>query len=62
LEDKRLEVSIAAAAKTQAAAQFKADKPRQDIPDNPSEKPDVPDNNKSKPKDRAGGRPLPCQS
>jgi hypothetical protein len=43
LEDKRLEVSITAAAKTQAAAQFKADKPRPNRPDKPNDKPDKPD-------------------
>jgi hypothetical protein len=59
LEDKRLEVSITAAAKAQAAAQFKADKPRPDKPDRPNDKPDKPDKTKAKPKDRTSGRPLP---
>jgi hypothetical protein len=57
-EDKRLEVSITAVAKAQAAAQFKADKPRLDRPDKPNDKPDKPDKHKGKPKDRTGGRPL----
>jgi hypothetical protein len=56
LEDKRLEVSITAAAKAQACAHFKVDKPRPDGPDKPSDKPDK---HKAKPKDRTGGRPLP---
>jgi hypothetical protein len=56
LEDKRLGVNIAALAKAQAHAQFKADKPRPDRPDKPSDKPDK---QKGKPKDRTGGRPLP---
>jgi hypothetical protein len=59
LEDKRLEVSITGAAKVQAAAQFKADKPRQYRPDRPTDKPDKPDKTKAKPKDRTGDRPLP---
>jgi deoxyhypusine synthase len=59
LEDKRLEVSITGAAKTQAATKFKTDKPRPDIPDKPNDKPNKPDKNKAKPKDRTGGRPLP---
>jgi hypothetical protein len=58
LEDKRPEVSITAAAKAQAAAHFKADKPRPNIPDMPNDKPDKPDKPKAKPKDRTGGRPL----
>jgi hypothetical protein len=33
-----------------------ADKPRQDTPDKPIDKPDK---NKAKPKNRTGGRPLP---
>jgi hypothetical protein len=56
LEDKRLEVSITAAAKAQASVKFKADKPRPDRPDKPSDKPDK---HKAKPKDRTGGRLLP---
>jgi hypothetical protein len=40
VKDKRLELSITAAAKPQAAAQFKADKPRPDRPDKPNDKPD----------------------
>jgi hypothetical protein len=60
LEDKRLEVSITAAAKAQAIAQFKADTPRPYRPDNPSDKPDKPDKHKAEPKDRTGGRPLPA--
>jgi hypothetical protein len=56
MEDKRLEVSIIVAAKAQAVAQFKADKPRQDRPDRPNDKPDK---HKAKPKDRTVGRPLP---
>jgi hypothetical protein len=59
MEDKRLEVSITGAAKAQAAAQFKADKPRPDKPDKPNDKPDKPGKHKAKPKDRTGGRPLP---
>jgi hypothetical protein len=59
-EDKRQKVSITATAKAQAAAKFKADKPRPDRPDKPNDKPDKPDKNKAKPKDRTGGRPLPC--
>jgi hypothetical protein len=59
LEDKRLEVSITAAAKAQATAQFKADKPRPDRPDKPNDKPDKPDKHKAKPKESTGGRPLP---
>jgi hypothetical protein len=59
VEDKRLEVSITAAAKAQAAAHFKADKPRPDTPDMPTDKPDKPDQTKAKPKDRTGARPLP---
>jgi hypothetical protein len=59
LEDKRLEVSIAGAAKAQATAQFKADNPRPDRPDKPNDKPDKPNKHKAKPKDRTGGRPLP---
>jgi hypothetical protein len=59
LEGKRLEGSITAAAKAQATAQLKADMPRQDIPDKPSDKPDEPDKNKAKLKDRTGDRPLP---
>jgi hypothetical protein len=59
LEDKRLEVSITAAAKAQAAAQFHADKPRPDKPERPTDKPDKPHKTKAKPKDRTGGRPLP---
>jgi hypothetical protein len=58
MEDKRLEVSITATAKSQAAAQFKAGKPRPHRPDKPNDKPDKPDKNKAKPKDRTGGRPL----
>jgi hypothetical protein len=49
LEGKRLEVSITAAAKMQAIAQFKAGKPRPDKPDTPSDKPDMTDKNKAKP-------------
>jgi hypothetical protein len=60
LEDKRLEVSITAASKAQATAQFKADKPRPDKPGKPNDKPDKPDKRKAKPKDRTGGRPLPA--
>jgi hypothetical protein len=59
MEDKRLEVSITSSAKAQAAAKFKADKPRPDRPDRPNDKPDKPDKPKAKPKDRQGGRPLP---
>jgi hypothetical protein len=55
LEDKRLEANITGAAKAQAAAQFKADKPRPCRPD----KPDMSDKYMAKPKDRTGGRPLP---
>jgi hypothetical protein len=53
VEDKRLEVSTTAAAKAQATAQFKADKPRPN-------RPDKPDKHKAEPKDRSGGRPLPA--
>jgi hypothetical protein len=60
LEDKRLKVSIITTAKAQAAAQFKADKPRPDRLDKPNDKPDNPDIHKAKPKDRTGGRPLPA--
>jgi hypothetical protein len=60
LEDKRLEVSITAAAKAQAAAQFKAEKPRPGRPDKPNDKPDNPDKHKAKPKDRTAARPLPA--
>jgi hypothetical protein len=56
MKGKRLEVSITAASKAQAAAQFKANKPRTCRPDKPNDKPDK---NKAKPKDRTGGRPLP---
>jgi hypothetical protein len=56
-KDKRLEVSITAHAKAQAAAQIKADKPRPDRPDKPN---DMPDKHKAKPKDCTGGRPLPA--
>jgi hypothetical protein len=59
LQGKRLEVNITAVAKAQAAAQFKADKPRLDRPDMPNDKPDKPDKHKAKPKDHTGGRPLP---
>ena len=59
MEDKRLEVSITTSAKAEAAAEFKADKPKPDRPDMPNDKPDKPDKNKAKPKDRTGGRPLP---
>jgi hypothetical protein len=59
MEDKRLEVSFTALAKAQAAAQFKADKPRPDTPVRPNDKPDKPDKPMAKPKDRTGGRPLP---
>jgi hypothetical protein len=59
LEDKRPKVSITTAAKAQAAAQFKDDKPRPGRPDKPNDKPDKPDKHKAKPKDRTGGRPLP---
>jgi hypothetical protein len=59
VEDKRLEISITAAAKVQATAQFKADKPRPGRPDKPSDKPDKPDKHKAKLKDRTGGRLLP---
>jgi hypothetical protein len=59
MEDKRLEVNITTAAKAQAITHFKADKPRPNIPDKPSDKPDMPDKSKAKPKDRTGGRPLP---
>jgi hypothetical protein len=58
LEDKRLQVSITTAAKAQAAAQFKADKPRPDKPDRPNDKLDKPHKPKAKPKDRTAGRPL----
>jgi hypothetical protein len=60
LDDKRLEIiSITTAAKAQAAAQFKADKPRPNRPDRPNDKPGKPDKPKAKPKDRKGGSPLP---
>jgi hypothetical protein len=59
MEDKRLEVSITTVAKAQIAAQFKANKPQQDRPDKPNDKPDMPDKNKAKPKDRAGGPSYP---
>jgi hypothetical protein len=58
-KDKRLENGIAATAKAQAAAEFKADKPRLDRPDKPNEKPYKPNNNKAKLKDRTGNWPLP---
>jgi hypothetical protein len=45
MEDKRLEVSITTVAKAQVAAQFKANKPQQDRPDKPKDKPDMPDKN-----------------
>jgi hypothetical protein len=60
IEDKRLEVSVMAAAKAQAVAHFEADKPRPDRPDRQNDKPDKPDKHKVKPKDRTGGRPLPA--
>jgi hypothetical protein len=59
LDDQRLEVSITAGAKAQAAAHFKADKSRPDRPDKPSDNADKPDKHKAKPKDRTGGHPLP---
>jgi hypothetical protein len=58
MEDKRLEVSITANTKAQAAAQFKADKPRPNRPDMPNDKPDKPDKHKAKSKDHTGGHPL----
>jgi hypothetical protein len=64
LEDKRLEVNSTIVAKAQAAAQFKADKPRPDRPDKPCDKPDRPAKKIAKPKDRSGGRlppPLPTR-
>jgi hypothetical protein len=60
LEDERFEVNITAAAKAQAVARFKADKPRPNKPDTPNDKPDKPDKHKSKPKYRTGGHPLPA--
>jgi hypothetical protein len=57
LEDKRLEVSVTAASTAQAAAKFKADKPRPGIPYKPNEKPSIADNDKANPKGRMGGRP-----
>jgi hypothetical protein len=49
VKDKRLEISITAAPKAQAAAEFKANKPRRCRTDKPNDKPDK---NKAKPKDR----------
>jgi hypothetical protein len=59
LKDKPLEVSITAAAKAQAAAQFHSDKPKPDttIP----LKPDRADKLKPRPKERSNGRPQPNQ-
>jgi hypothetical protein len=59
LEVKPLEVSITAAAKAQATAKFKANKPLPNRPGKPSDKPDKPDKHMAKPKDRMGGRPIP---
>jgi hypothetical protein len=51
--------SITTVTKAQAAAQFKADKPRPYIPDKPNDKPDKPDKHKAKPKDRTEAAPSP---
>jgi hypothetical protein len=59
LDDKRLEFNTTTTVIVQAVAQFKADKPRSERSDKPSDKPDMMDKNKAKPKDRTGGRPLP---
>jgi hypothetical protein len=59
VEDKRLEVSITAAALAQATAHFKTCKPRTYRHCKPNDKQDKPDKNKAKPKDRTGGRSLP---
>jgi hypothetical protein len=49
LEDKRLEVSIAAFSKAQASAHFKAGRPKPNTLEKSSDKPDMTDNNKAKP-------------
>jgi uncharacterized protein YfcZ (UPF0381/DUF406 family) len=59
LEDKRLEVSITATAKAQAAAQFKADNPRLDRPDRPNDKPDKPDRPKANLRTARAAAPSP---